>query len=166
MSTLQIRAATTDDFARILQLNDAEVQHTSAMDLERLRYLDQLAFYHRVATVDRQVAAFLFAMRDGAAYANDNFNWFAARLQSFLYIDRIVVAKEFAGQKIGSAMYGDLFTFARSQGIDSVVCEYNVEPPNLPSQTFHAKWGFSEIGSQWLNNGSKRVSLQQARLGQ
>ena len=69
MSTLQICTATTDDFDRILQLNDAEVQHTSAMDLERLRYLDQLAFYHRVATVDRQVAAFLFAMRDGAAYA-------------------------------------------------------------------------------------------------
>ena len=164
MSTLQICTATTDDFDRILQLNDAEVQHTSAMDLERLRYLDQLAFYHRVATVDRQVAAFLFAMRDGAAYANDNFNWFATRMTNFLYVDRIVVSTDFAGRKIGNALYADLFQTALNNGVEHIVCEYNVEPPNPVSKAFHDKWGFREVGTQWLLGGTKRVSLQVARL--
>ena len=130
------------------------------MDHARLQLLNQLAFTHRVAVVGDEVAAFLLAMRDGANYVNDNFAWFSQRLTCFLYIDRVVVAPEFAGRKIGSAMYADLFDLARHHAIANVVCEYNVEPPNLPSAAFHAKWGFTEIGSQWL--GTKRVSMQSA----
>ena len=161
---LTIRNAHQHDFAQIVQLNRIEVQHTSPMDLERLQYLDQLAAWHRVALIDGQFAGFLFAMRDGTNYVNDNFSWFAARLKNFLYIDRIVVSAEFAGQKIGNALYRDLFDFAAQLEIGNIVCEYNVEPPNPPSQRFHEKWGFEEMGSQWLNDRTKRVSLQRLRL--
>ena len=160
MPDIVIRNAQQHDFAQILQLNRIEVQHTSAMDMDRLRHLDLLAAYHRVALVDGQFAGFLFAMRDGTNYINDNFNWFAERLDNFLYIDRIVVAAEFAGQKIGTALYQDLIHFARQLEIKHIACEYNVEPPNPPSQAFHDKWGFTEMGSQWLNGKTKRVSLQ------
>jgi len=164
MSEITIRDARPADFARILRLNEIEVQYTSSMDADRLRHLDLLSAYHRVAVVDGQIAAFLFAMRDGAHYVNDNFDWFSRRLGNFLYIDRVVVAPEFTGKKIGSAMYGNLFEFAQARGIEHVVCEYNVEPPNLASEAFHRKWGFTEMGSQWLNNGAKRVSLQAVNL--
>ena len=160
MPDIVIRNAQQHDFVQILQLNRIEVQHTSAMDMDRLRHLDLLAAYHRVALVDGQFAGFLFAMRDGTNYVNDNFNWFAERLDNFLYIDRIVVAAEFAGQKIGTALYQDLIHFARQLEIKHIACEYNVEPPNPPSQAFHDKWGFTEMGSQWLNGKTKRVSLQ------
>jgi predicted GNAT superfamily acetyltransferase len=161
---IAIRDALESDFPRIVQLNEAEVRHTSKMDLNRLRHLDGLSAYHRVALVDGQIAAFLFAMRDGADYVNDNFNWFASRLSNYLYIDRIVVAAEFSGRRIGSAMYRDLFDFARSLTISHVVCEYNIEPPNLASRAFHDRWGFRELGSQWLDGGAKRVSLQSAEI--
>ena len=164
MSEIVIRNAQQHDFAHIVQLNQIEVQHTSAMDIDRLRHLDLLAAYHRVALVDGHFAGFLFAMRDGTNYVNDNFNWFAERLDNFLYIDRIVVPAQFAGRKIGSALYQDLIDFASQLEIRHIVCEYNVEPANLPSQTFHAKWGFQEMGSQWLNGKTKRVSLQVLNL--
>jgi len=161
---IKIRNACQADFVHIVELNQDAVQHTSQMDLQRLSLLDQLAAYHKVATVDEHVAAFMFAMRDGANYVNDNFRWFSERLENFLYIDRIVVGAAFAGHKIGSAMYLDLFDFARGEGISQVVCEYNVQPPNPVSQAFHAKWGFSEIGTHWLDNGAKRVSLQRVKI--
>jgi len=162
MTTITLRDATPDDFNAIVALNDAEVKQTSPMDAERLRELAVMAAYHKVAVVDGRIAAFLLAMREGAPYQNDNFGWFAARFPKFLYVDRIVVSMEFAGYKIGSQLYEDLFDYARSQGIAAVTCEYNLQPPNPASQRFHDKFGFKEIGSQWVANGSKLVSLQAA----
>ena len=162
MKEITLRTATPDDFSAIVALNDVEVQQTSPMDLERLRELAAMAIYHKVAVSDGRIAAFLLAMREGAPYKNDNYGWFASRFPRFLYVDRIVVSAEFAGCKIGSRLYEDLFDYARSQGIPAVTCEYNLQPPNPASQRFHDKFGFKEIGSQWVANGSKLVSLQAA----
>ena len=164
MPDITIRNARESDFESIVRLNDTEVRQTSAMDLERLRLLDLLSAYHKVAIVDGRVAAFLLAMRDGAAYRNDNFEWFASRFPSFLYVDRIVVGSDFSGQRIGSTLYKDLFAFAQSRKIGHVVCEYNIEPPNPASKAFHDKFGFTEVGTQWVAGGTKRVSLQAAAV--
>jgi predicted GNAT superfamily acetyltransferase len=154
------------DFARILELNDSVVEYTSPKSLERLRELVQLSCYCRVAEVDGEVAAFLLAMRDGVPYVNDNFGWFAERMSSFIYVDRIVVGAACAGLGIGSLLYRDLFSVARSQGVATVTCEYNIQPPNPGSQRFHDKFGFRELGQQWVADGTKRVSLQAAPTSQ
>jgi len=161
---IEIREVTTDDYDAIVSLNDAEVRHTSAMNRDRLQHLLDLATYARVATCDGEVAAFLIAMREGAAYENDNYGWFAARYRSFLYVDRIVVGAAFAGRRIGSRLYDDAFAWARQRAVPVITCEYNVEPPNPASQAFHDKYGFTEVGSQWVAGGSKRVSLQVAAV--
>jgi predicted GNAT superfamily acetyltransferase len=160
----QLRDAVAADFPRILALNDAEAAQTSAMDLARLQALAALASHHRVAVVDGAVAAFLLAMDAGAAYANENFGWFAARLPRFVYVDRIVVDAAFAGRGIGGALYRDLFARARARGIPTVACEYNLEPPNPASRAFHDRFGFREAGRQRVAGGSKLVSLQVADL--
>lgn len=157
-------APCADDHPAILRLNTAEVQHTSPMDEARLRQLLQLSSWSRVVRIDDQVAAFLIALRDGVAYDNDNYRWFATRLDSFLYVDRIVVDAAHAGRGIGRSLYQALIDFARTEGIAAICCEYNLEPPNPPSQAFHQRFGFMEIGSQWLGGGAKRVSMQQLRL--
>lgn len=159
-----LRDATPADFPRIVALNLAEVQQTSAMDLARLDYLHARAAYHRVACVDDEVAAFLLAFRDGADYPNPNFDWFAARYPSFLYVDRIVVDATFNGRGLGSLLYRDLFAHARAIGAAVVTCEFNVVPANEASARFHARWGFQEVGRQWLDDGKKQVSLQVAPL--
>lgn len=164
MADLVLRAALPGDFARIVALNDAEVTATSAMDVPRLGLLDALAAYHRVVELEGLVVAFLLAMDDGAAYDNDNFRWFAARYPRFLYVDRIVVDAGHAGLGLGSRLYRDLFEHARRAGIGAVVCEYNLEPPNPASAAFHARFGFNEVGTRRLADGSKRVSMQAASV--
>jgi len=163
MAQITIRDAKAEDFGQIVELNEAEVQQTSPMNLQRLKELTLLSSYHKVAMADGRIAAFLLAMRENAPYQNENYAWFAARFPKFLYVDRIVVGSEFAGLKIGSLLYNELFNFARSQGISTITCEYNLEPPNPASQRFHDKFGFKELDTQWVANGTKKVSLQAAQ---
>ena len=162
MLNLVLRNASAEDFGSIVELNEREVQQTSPMDLERLRELAQMSSYHKVAVGDGRIAAFLLAMREGAPYQNDNYAWFAERFPKFIYVDRIVVHPDFAGLRIGRALYEDLFGYARSQGIRAITCEYNIQPTNPASQRFHDKFGFRELGRQWVAHGTKLVSLQAA----
>lgn len=166
MNLVSLRPATEIDFALILQLNDAEVAHTSPMDLDRLRYLDNISCFHKVACVDGQVGAFLLAMRHDAHYINDNFAWFASRHSAFVYVDRIVVSAALSRNKLGSLLYTDLFAFARANHLPLVTCEYNIIPANEPSRRFHDKFGFEEIGTQWVSNRTKLVSMQAAKTFQ
>ncbi len=163
---MTIRPATASDHARIVALNAAEVAQTSAMDAARLAELDGLACAHWVVEQDGEVIAFLLAMDDEAAYENDNFGWFAARLPRFVYVDRIVVDASAAGRGIGRALYQRLSDHARERGIDAVVCEYNLDPPNPASKAFHDRFGFREIGQQVVAGGSKRVSMQLLNLNE
>ena len=163
-NSIEIRQANVEDFLVIVALNESEVMHTSPMSIERLVELDALAGYHRVALVNNQVAGFLLAMRNDNTYSNDNFEWFASRYHSFLYVDRIVIGKAFHGLKLGSLLYQDIFQYAKTHGITAITCEYNIIPANEPSRIFHDKFSFQEVGSQWLNNHSKLVSLQMATV--
>jgi predicted GNAT superfamily acetyltransferase len=161
---IKIREAVENDFNHIVDLNEIEQQQTSQMSLERFRQLEQMSDYCKVATVDGEVAGFLLAFRQGAAYESENFTWFSSRLPDFFYVDRIVVSANFSGQGLGSKLYTDLFTFAATQDIKTIVCEYNIVPPNLPSRHFHEKFGFKEIGTQWVANNSKQVSMQSVEI--
>ena len=166
MKDILIRESREADYQAIVDINDAEVQYTSPMDLKRLRELDQFSTYHKVVEVDGDVVAFLLGMREKSSYQNENYEWFSSRYNKFLYIDRIVVDAEFGGLKIGTMLYKDIFNYARSNGVPVITCEYNIKPPNEPSRVFHRKFGFREIGTQWLDNGAKKVSLQAAETWQ
>ena len=164
MTEIVLRDAEPRDFPAVVALNASEVSHTSAMDPARLHQLHGYACYHKVVEIDGVVGAFLLAMREGCGYLNANFEWFAARYPSFLYVDRIVVGAGHQGLRLGSLLYRDLFEFARAQGIPVVACEYNLVPPNEPSRIFHDKFGFKQVGSQWLDGGTIQVSLQVASV--
>jgi predicted GNAT superfamily acetyltransferase len=157
-----IRSAAPMDFETICALNLAEVQHTSAMDITRLAELNAISCYHKVACLGGIVSAFLLAMCNGSPYKNDNFEWFSKKYSRFLYVDRVVVSSASRGLRLGSLLYEDLFSHARSKAIPLVTCEYNLVPPNEPSRLFHDKFGFKEKGTQWVANGAKQVSLQVA----
>jgi uncharacterized protein len=160
MGIVAIRDATQDDYEIILALNQAHVAHTSPMHAARLTALDGISCYHRVACIDGRVSGFLMAMRSGAPYENDNFAWFTRKYLSFVYVDRVVISSAARGLRLGSLLYEDLFSWARHCGIPLVTCEYNIVPANEPSRLFHEKFGFSEQGTQWLEDGTKQVSLQ------
>jgi predicted GNAT superfamily acetyltransferase len=158
-----IRDADESDFGAILRLNLESERFLSPLDRARLQHLHRQAAYHRVALIDGAVAAFLLVLREGADYDSPNYRWFADRYPQFLYIDRVVVDARQQGRRLGAALYRDLFEFARASGVRSVTCEFDVDPPNAASSAFHARLGFREVGEQWIAQGRKKVSLQEAR---
>lgn len=157
---MQLRDATTADFAQILHLNHASVHFLSPLSQERLVLLHHMAAYHRVAHEGGQVRGFLLAFCEGAAYDSPNYQWFARAYSRFVYVDRIVVAGDCHGRGIGQRFYQDLFAFARQVRAPRVTLEIDFEPPNPVSARFHARQGFREVGAQWVAGGSKQVSLQ------
>ncbi len=160
MSPPSIRDATAADHGAILALNLESEALVSPMDASRLRALDAQAAYHRVADIGGEVAAFLLAFREGAEYDSPNYRWFAERYPRFLYVDRIIVSSAWQGRKLGNALYEDLFAFARAHDVPLLTCEFYTVPFNEGSSRFHAKFGFREVGRQWVADGKKEVSLQ------
>jgi len=153
-----IRDARPADFAVIAALNKASERFVSPMSEARLAQLHGWAAYHRVIEAAGEVAAFLIAFREGARYDSPNYRWFSERYASFVYIDRVIVDAAQRGKGLATALYQDVFTFARQQGVASVTCEFDVEPPNEVSRRFHVRFGFHEVGRHAYNR--KRVSMQ------
>ncbi len=160
MKKVSINDIHINDYPAIVTLNENAVEFTSPMDLERLSYLASLAAYFRIAVSDGQLVAFLLAMKEGVSYQNDNYGWFSSRYESYLYIDRVVVARGFQGSGIGTQLYHDIFSYARQEEIPILTCEINAVPPNEVSAAFHARLEFSEVGSQWICNSQKKVTMQ------
>jgi len=158
-----LRDATAADFPAILALNAASVEQLSPLDAERLGWLHGLSASHRVLAEGERILALLLAFRERSAYDSPNYRWFAARYPCFAYVDRVVVAEEARGLGLGRRLYEDLIARARTESVPLLVCEYDVEPPNPASAAFHARFGFTEVGSQRLGAG-KRVSLQALSL--
>lgn len=164
MNEFIIRPANHHDFQRIIALNLAAIKATGDMDLNHLQILNAWSDYHKVATHNGHVVAFLLALSAGKPYQSPNYQWFDHHYPSFLYIDRIVVDKSYTGMKVGSLLYQDLFAEAKTSEVELITCEYNIMPLNTASQKFHQHFGFSEVATQWLDGETKQVSLQVARV--
>lgn len=162
MNDIAVRQMVQADWPAVVELNQTVVELTSAMDSHRLAALLAWSVYHKVITVDGVVAGFLLVMPTDVSYDSDNYRWFTARMQNFYYVDRIVVAAGYAGKKLGSRLYADLFAEAGSKDIEWVTCEYNIQPLNQASQAFHDRFGFAEVGRMWSADQSKQVSFQAA----
>lgn len=161
-----LRDATPQDFDAVLRLN-AEWEHvTSPLDHAAVMRLHEQASYHRVvASGSKRVVAFLLGIGPGQAYDSPNYRWFDARFREFLYIDRVVVSSAIQRAGLGAALYDDVRDFAAGRAMRRLVCEVDVEPMNAPSDAFHTRRGFTEVGTQWVADGKKRVSLRECLLG-
>ena len=159
-SRLRIRDIADGDHAAVLALNLESEALLSPMGAPRLRALLDETAYARVLVEDEQVLAFLLAFREGCAYDSPNYVWFQTHYPRFLYIDRIAVSTAQQGRGLGAVFYRDLFEFARASGVDAIACEFYSQPLNEGSSRFHAKFGFGEVGTQWVAEGRKQVSLQ------
>jgi uncharacterized protein len=143
------------DRTAVLALNNAHIKETSILDETSLAELLDMAFYAR--GIERGATAFLIALDQSAPYRNPNFTWFKDFRESFVYIDRIIVAASARGKGIARILYDDLFAAAQQAGQDRVVCEVNIEPPNPASEAFHLAMGFKEVGQATIHSGTKTV---------
>ncbi|ELP35550.1 GNAT family N-acetyltransferase [Rhodopirellula baltica] len=159
MMSLSIRDLTIEDGSEAVELNEAVVALTSPMDAERYATLYELSNLKLAAEIHGQIAGFLLAMPAGAAYNNGNYQWFSERHQDFVYIDRVVVSKEFRGLGVGRALYSRAFDDAKRMGALHICAEIDSEPANDASLHFHTSTGFIPVGTRQLDSG-KTVSMQ------
>jgi predicted GNAT superfamily acetyltransferase len=152
---LAINDRSSLDKTAVLSLNNAHAIETSGLGETSLAELLDMAFYAR--GIDRGATAFLVALDQSARYGSPNFSWFKEFRESFVYIDRIIVATPARGQGVARVLYDDLFVVAQQAGQDRVVCEVNINPPNLASEAFHRAMGFKEVGQAAIHGGTKTV---------
>jgi len=136
---------------RALDLNNRHATELSLLTLDGLEQLIARASYAKWCPGE---TGFLIALDERADYPNPNFEWFRARFAQFVYIDRVVVDEAHRGRGLARQLYEDLF---RTTDRALVVCEVNLVPPNPVSDTFHARLGFSAVGSALLPDRRKTV---------
>jgi uncharacterized protein len=149
---------TDADIPTVLALNQPVSAMTSVLDAQRLGQLLAWSAYPRVVECDGEAAAFVLTFQSGAPYDSSYFGWFADRYDSFLYLDRIVVAEAYRRQGIGRFTYDAMEELATPLG--RLVCEVNLEPRNDASIAFHAGRGYVEVGKV---SSAGRVSAMLAK---
>jgi predicted GNAT superfamily acetyltransferase len=155
---VDIRPYTPADLEAVVVINDGAhpaVPITPAGEIAELVASSRLA----LVVDDGEVAGFLIALAAGQDYASENYAWFSARSDDFLYVDRIVLAPRLQGQGVGPRLYAAVEDAARADGATEITCEVNVRPPNPGSLAFHARLGFVEVGRQQTKGGTTEVAL-------
>lgn len=165
MQTITVRPVKDTDYAFILRVNEENVEMLSPMDEEKLRDFQRISTLFWVAEVDGEPAGFLIALTEGASsYQSENYLWFQRQYPRFLYIDRVVLDRPYRRIGLGKTLYEKVFGFAKEQKIPVVTAEVDTIPYNGASLQFHRAMGFLEVGTQFVRNGSVKVSLQAADM--
>jgi predicted GNAT superfamily acetyltransferase len=146
---------TPPDESAILALNEAHRLETSPLDERKLQALLAQAFHVGLRSAGRD--AFLIALDQDAISASPNFQWFKARYKRFVYVDRVIVARNRRGRGLARKLYEELFAAAAHAGHWLVGCEVNVDPPNPKSDALHEALGFTEVGRGFIPDGEKVV---------
>ncbi len=160
---MRIRDYQPDDEPAVLALNAASVAVLSPMDGNRFQRLRSKAARMRVAERKGEVVGFLMGFCGGSDYDSPNYQWFNDNYSEFFYVDRVVVDSAARGLGVASSIYAECITWARAEGLTSLVAEIDIEPPNAESLKFHKKYGFEEVDRLVLSP-EKVVSLQRLRL--
>lgn len=161
---MKLRDACAADLPAIHAINQAEVPAVGDITPATLEWYFRRAACLRVVEVDGAIAGFLLGLRPGLDYASPNYGWFAGRYADFYYIDRFAVGAAWRRRGIGRALYADVEQHARAVGAPLLACEVNLRPRNDASLAFHAAEGFTEVGRQHTDGGSKTVAMLTKRL--
>jgi predicted GNAT superfamily acetyltransferase len=153
-----LRELSPPDYPSVLAMNSASESMLSPLDYARLAWI--VAMQHRslVAVADQTVVAFALTLPPATAYDSRNYEWFAANLEEFLYVDRVVVDSVARRQGIASLIYDQMETFAAP--FRSIVCDVNVIPQNTGSLAFHSRRGYDEIGRLEHSGGHVAAMLR------
>jgi predicted GNAT superfamily acetyltransferase len=132
-----------------LALNAAVAHWTSVLDRARLGQLLGWAAAAPAVVAGDRLEGCLLGFGPGSPCDSPNYRWFAARLDRFAYVDRVIVAPAAQGRGLAGRLYA---AFAAAVP-GPLVCEVNSDPPNPGSDAFHARLGFTEMGRAVLGPG-------------
>lgn len=125
----------------------------SLPSVEALRSLIQLSAINFYVLSDKNIIGFAICFRENSEYQSLNYKFFSDSEEKFLYIDRVVIKEGFRREGAGTKLYNNLSMFAKKESMP-LCCEVNTFPKNQISLNFHAKNGFSRVGSQNFDDHS------------
>ncbi len=160
-----LRDAAETDATAILAINAACSPAVS--ELTEASYVELCGWAERVLVADAGglVAGFMILMRPGAAYASDNYAWFAQRFDRFLYVDRIAIEAGGRGNGLGRMLYEEALRLAEVAGDRRLCAEVNEVPPNPESLAFHTRLGFRHLESRTSRSGKVVAMLERPLAG-
>ena len=156
-----LRDLTTADLDAMTTINAANVPAVGENTREDLAEILDMSVIALGTEVDGALAGFCLVVPPGQPYWSTNYEWFSARYDDFVYLDRVAFAAEHQGRGLGSEMYAEV---ERRASAPWFLLEVNLRPRNEGSLRFHARHGFVEVGQQETNYGSL-VSLLAKPLG-
>jgi predicted GNAT superfamily acetyltransferase len=165
VDAITMRPAGHQDFERIVAINEAGQPGVSALAIADLAAIRIGAPLFEIAEFGRELVGYIIAYLDTNVYDGEEFNWFKQHYARFLYVDQIAVARSARRAGIGAQIYQLLEQRAGEQGLTSLTCEVNLEPPNPASLAFHSRQRFVEVGTLATSDG-RTVSLRRKELGQ
>jgi len=120
---------------------------------ESLRNLIRLSALNFYILSNKNIIGFAICFRENSEYQSLNYKFFSDCEEKFLYIDRVVIREGFRREGSGTKLYNHLSMFAKKESMP-LCCEVNTFPKNEISLNFHAKNGFSKVGSQNFDDHS------------
>lgn len=153
-----IRNVETKDLNDILKLNNENTPAVSDLDMPKLEKLIEMADFTWV--IDDQeknkIAGFCIVFSPNTDYQSANYQWVCKNYSEFQYLDRVVVSNDYQGRGLGKELYAKWFELSPNLPL---LLEVNTKPRNEGSIRFHEKLGFSSVGEQDTEGGSKRVQF-------
>lgn len=148
------------DASAFLTLNNAADPAVNALSPTEFSALLAMGTLRGIRDDEGRPAAVLLTMRDGQPYDQSlNYQWFTARYDRFLYVDRIVVAPWGQGGGLGRRLYEAARAEALEAGLPRMCAEVNVRPPNPGSLAFHERMGFRVLEERDNAASGKRVAM-------
>ena len=138
----------------IYTLNQTNAPEVGFLDsLDYLKELLEKSYVNFCVKNDNEIIGLMICFREGSDYSSKNYKFFNDNERNFLYIDRIVIKKEYRRKGIANHLYSSIEEIASELG-SPLCCEVNTFPENKPSIEFHKKLGFIDIGKNDFEENS------------
>ena len=105
---------------------------------------------------------FMLGISTGKGGDNFGYQWFMARFDDFLFIDRVIVNHVDQRCGVATSLYDDAMHWCRHHGIARIVCQIHDRPPNPAARALHHALGFQEIESVMLPSRNIVTMLQRS----
>ena len=150
-----IRELHSRDIEGVLKLNNESVPAVNKLltvDLENILSMSKKSWGIEIG---ENIVAALITLESGEPYRSDNYIWLETQFNNFCYVDRIMVDVDAKRNGYGKKLYATLESYAEEMGIEVLLCEVNVEPPNPHSLAFHIDLGWKPFFDREHGPGKK-----------
>jgi predicted GNAT superfamily acetyltransferase len=144
-------------------MTNAATPNVNSLAQHEFDWIVERATYFKVAEDAEGLAGFVLCVPSGLDYWSNNYKWFTARFNEFLYLDRVVVAARTRGQGVGTRLYDDLHATVKGKW-PRVTLEVNLQPPNPGSVRFHERLGYVPVGVREYDEGRSVVQMYERQM--